>query len=152
MRKKLKPLEYAFYLLKLRDRSIGEMEEKLCHREYLKEDISRTLAFLIEKDFLNDQRFAENFVRFKKTLKPVGKYYLQNKLMVKKIPKEIIDKVLRESGDQISEISEAVDRWLSHHKKLPKEKIYQNLARHLVARGFEWEKIRETIAEKIQMM
>ncbi|MFA5157661.1 MAG: regulatory protein RecX [Patescibacteria group bacterium] len=149
MKQKLKPLEYAFYLLELRDRSIGEMEEKLRRKEFSDEEISNILEFLISKEFLNDQRFAENFVRFKKSVKPVGRYYLQQKLMAKKISKEIIEKTLAENIDETSEIVELVERWLAKNKEISKEKLYEKLTRHLLSRGFEWEKVREVIAEKL---
>jgi len=147
--RKLKPLEYAFYLLKLRDRSIGEMEEKFRRREYDPKEAAETMAFLIEKGFLNDEKFAENFVRFKKSLKPVGKFYLRNKLMEKKISTEIIEKVLSENADEVEEIAEATDRWLKRHQNIPKEKIYQKLVRHLLSRGFDWEKVKEAIMGKL---
>lgn len=150
VRKKLKPLEYAFYLLKSRDRSIGEMKEKLKGRECTPQEINETISFLLEKDFLNDQRFTENFIRFKKNSKPVGKFYLRNKLLEKKIPVEIIEKTLSENPDESSEIEELAERWIAKNQKAPKEKIYQKLSRHLVSRGFEWEKIREVVNEKIQ--
>lgn len=149
MKRKLNSKEYAFWLLKLRDRSIGEMEEKLCRKEFDQKEIAQTIAFLVERDFLNDERFAKNFVRFKKGVKPVGKYYLRNKLLGKKIPSDIIEKVLSENIDDIEEISDAADQWLSQHKNIPKEKIYQKLSRHLLSRGFEWEKVREVISEKL---
>jgi len=145
MAKKIKPLEYAFWLLKSRDRSIGEIENKLKRKEFSSEEISETLNFLVEKDFLNDEKFARNFVRFKKTIKPVGKYYLQNKLLEKKISKDIIEKTLSENLDQLSEIEELASRWLAKNRKVPKEKIYEKLSRHLLSRGFEWEKVREVM-------
>ncbi|MCX6810428.1 MAG: regulatory protein RecX [Candidatus Berkelbacteria bacterium] len=147
--KKLKILEYAFYLLELRDRSIGEMEEKFRRKEFDPKEIAETMKFLIDKNFLDDEKFAANFVRFKKSIKPVGKYYLQQKLVAKKIPKEIIEKTLAENIDEASEIAELADRWLTKNTKVPKEKIYQKLTRHLLSRGFEWEKVREVIAEKL---
>jgi regulatory protein len=150
MKRKLKPLEYAFWLLKSRDRSIGEMEGRLGRRKYFPEEIKETMTFLIEKDFLNDQRFAENFVRFKKSIKPVGKYYLRNKLLEKKISLDLIEKILAENTDQGEEIFEAADLWLKKNKKVPKEKIYEKLSRHLISRGFEWEKIRGVVVEKIK--
>jgi len=152
VRKKLKPLEYAFYLLKSRDRSIGEMKERLKRRECTSEEINETITFLIEKDFLNDQRFAENFVRYKKIIKPVGKFYLRNKLMEKKIPTEIIEKTLSETPDEYSEIEELAERWLARNKKVPKEKIYEKLSRHLISRGFEWEKVREVVDQQAKKL
>jgi len=119
------------------------------HKEYSPQEISETVAFLIEKDFLDDERFARNFVRFKKSLKPTGKYYLRSKLIEKKVPNEIIEKTLSESLDEPSEIEELADSWLSHHKNIPREKLYEKLSRHLLSRGFEWEKVREVVAEKM---
>jgi len=150
MRKKLKPLEYAFWLLKLRDRSVGEMQEKLGRKEFDEKEIAQTMAFLIEKDFLNDERFARNFVRFKKSLKPTGKYYLQNKLHQKKIDKDIIEQALTENADDQEEVAEAANRWIAHHKNIPKEKIYEKLSRHLLSRGFEWGKVKEAVDSSLK--
>ena len=150
MKKKLNSLEYTFLLLKLRDRSIGEMEEKLRRKEYSAEEISKTLEFLISKDFLDDERFARNFVRFKKSLKPVGKYWLQNKLRQKKINNEIIEKILGENIDESEEVEEAANRWLAKNKKVPKEKLYEKLSRYLVSRGFSWEIVKEVVEEKLK--
>jgi len=147
--KKLKSLEYAFFLLKLRDRSIGELREKMERKEYPSKEISETIDFLIAKNFLDDERFARNFVRFKKSLKPTGKYYLQNKLRQKKIDNDIIEKVLGENSDQAEEVEDAADRWLAKNKKVPKEKIYEKLSRYLVSRGFSWEIVKEVVEEKI---
>jgi regulatory protein len=147
-RRRLKPLEYAFYLLKSRDRSIGEMKERLKRHQCTPEEINETISFLVEKNFLNDQRFAENFVRFKKSLKPTGRYYLRNKLLEKKISSNLVEKVLAENIDQESEVEEATERWLKKNKKVAEDKIYQKLSRHLVSRGFEWEKVREVVNEK----
>jgi len=150
VRKKLKPLEYAFYLLKSRDHSIGEMKEKLKRRKCTPQEINETISFLLEKDFLNDQRFAENFIRYKKIIKPVGRFYLRNKLLEKKIPVEIIEKTLSKIPDESSGIEELAERWLAKNKKVPKDKVYEKLSRHLISRGFEWEKVREVIGKKIQ--
>lgn len=150
MKKKLKPLEYAFYLLKLRDRSIGEMEEKMGRKEYSGQEIKETIDFLVEKDFLDDERFARNFVRFRKSLKPTGKYYLQNKLHQKKIEREIIEKIISENLDEKKEVEEAAKFWLAKNQKLSKEQSYQKLSRHLISRGFDWEIVKEVVKEKIK--
>lgn len=149
MRKKLKPLEYAFWLLELRDRSISEMESKLRKKEFETEEIEKIMNFLIDKKFLDDKRFAENFVRFKKTIKPVGKYYLRGKLLEKKVPMDIIEQVLSDQPDDLSEVEEAADRWLKKHSSVSKEKIYEKLSRHLISRGFDWQKTKEAIDSKL---
>lgn len=128
------------------------METKLRRKEFEDKEIAETMAFLIEKDFLNDQRFAENFVRYKKIIKPVGKYYLRNKLMEKKIPAEIIEKILAETPDESSEIEESATRWIAKNKKVPREKIYEKLSRHLISRGFEWEKVKEVVDNELKKL
>lgn len=149
MKQKLKPLEYAFWLLKLRDRSIGEMEEKFRRREYDEKEIAETLSFLIENNFLDDKKFAENYIRNKKLIKPVGKYYLRGKLIEKKVPNDLIEQVLSEQPDEISEVEEAANRWISKHQGTEESKLYEKLSRHLVSRGFDWEKVREVLNDKL---
>ena len=72
--------------------------------------------------------------------------------MEKKIPAEIIEKTLSETPDQSSEIEELATRWIARNKKLPREKIFEKLSRHLISRGFEWEKVKEVVDNELKKL
>ena len=70
---------------------------------------------------------------------------MRNKLM-KKIPTEIIEKTLSETPDEYSEIEELAERWLA--RKVPKEKIYEKLSRHLISRGLSGRRFERLLTSK----
>ena len=151
MRTKLKPVDYALFLLKLRDRSVGEIRDKMKRKDFSESEIQKTLDFLIEKNFVDDERFARNYVRNKLLEKPVGKYYLTNKLRQKFISTEIIEKTLLAVKEGEANVAlEAAERFLRRNSNLPKEKIYQKLSRHLISRGFGWEEVKVVVDKKLE--
>ena len=83
--KRLTPRGYALYLLKLRDRSVGEIETKLKGKGFLESEISETTEFLVEHNFLNDERFARNFVKQKLLSRQQGTHLIRQKLREKQI-------------------------------------------------------------------
>lgn len=156
---KLKPLEYALYLLKIRDRSVGEIRHKMSVRKCSKEEIEEVILFLNDKNFLNDERFASNFVRNQLSIKPQGKYKLEQRLKQLYVDEKIIKDVLgqidiKEERDSAKELAE---RWLRKHTDnrihLPAgkagiaedKKLKEKLIRYLIGRGFDYETIKEIL-------
>lgn len=137
---KFGPLSYALYLLKLRDRSIGEIRDKMRKKEFAADEIEKIILFLTEKNFLDDERFAKNFVKNQLSIKPAGKYILSQKLKQKFINKDIIDKTLseiRESEecDLALEAAEKKYKVLSiRHQE--EARVKEKLMRYLASRGF----------------
>lgn len=155
--KKLGPEEYAFYLLKSRDRSIGEIRQKMTLRKCEKEEIEKIILFLTDKKFLDDERFARNFVRNQRIIKPTGNYLLAQKLKLKFISPEIIKNVLADQDDSREHdlAQEAAEKWLkikyqalSTRYQGDERKIRDNLSRHLMSRGFSWDVV-SSIVENI---
>lgn len=144
---KRKPLEYALFLLKLRDRSTGELVNKMREKEYQDSEIAETVSWLSEKKFLNDERFARNFVKNYSECKPRGHYWFERKLKEKKISGVIIKAVLEELLINDKErIKAAADKWLLRHRNIEKAQIYQKLGSHLIRCGFDFEAIIEQLA------
>lgn len=148
------PLNYALKMLERRDRSVGEIRHKMRLKKFGPEDIEKTVQVLIEKKFLDDEKFARNFVRNQLKIKPIGKFRLEQKLKEKYIKAEIIQLAI----DQIDSKSElelaksAVDRWMKRQnfelKVLDygeKQKYKIKLSRHLISRGFNWEVVKEVL-------
>ena len=122
---------------------MGEIRQKMVEKEFGREEIDKTVAFLLDKKFLDDERFARNFVRNQLIMKPQGKYILQQKLRTKKIDKKIIDETLEtlSSTDEEGLAEEAAKKFIQK-RNIPKEKVYEKVGRHLVSRGFNWEVIK----------
>lgn len=143
------PLEYALYLLKMRDRSIGEIRNKMQLKKIEPEKIEEVIKFLIEKDFLDDERFAKNYVRIQLGTGQIGKYKLKFKLQRLFVPKEIIDEVIGEIalGAEQEAAEVLAQKWLVKKKDVLPEKRYEKLGRFLLARGFEIDVVKKILSE-----
>ena len=79
----------AFNLLSYRERTIKEIEDRLRKKDFSEEIIKAVVDFLLEKDYLNEERFSEMWIRSRKKHHPRGrkliykelknKYYFFNK-------------------------------------------------------------------------
>jgi len=144
-------LNYALWLLGRRDRSIGEIKEKLVSKDYNAEEIKAAIEFLLKNNFLNDERFAKNYIQNQLIIKPIGGYQLKIKLQKKLVPKDIVEKVLEESDVDESELARTVfERWLKINSA--KEKKYEKVCRHLLSRGFNWEVVKEILEKNKQSL
>lgn len=79
--------------------------QERCHEEVISklkslkipiDQIDEYVAYLIENNYINEERFACAFVRGKHGIKKWGKIRLINELKLRKISKFIIDKALKE--------------------------------------------------------
>lgn len=138
------PQNYALWLLGRRDRSIGEIREKLVAKKCSEEEIKEVLKFLCSNNFVNDERFAKNYIQNQLIIKPLGKYQLKMKLKRKLIPEEIVQKVLDEvvlDEEKLAEVAFA--RWIRVNEK--KDNKYEKVCRHLLGRGFDWEVVKNVL-------
>lgn len=88
-----KCLKYFLNLLKVRDYSEKILVEKALSKNYSPEEIQESINYLLEKNFLNDLRLAENLVQKYKNQK--GLNWIKQKLVQKGISKENIEFALK---------------------------------------------------------
>lgn len=94
----------AFHLLSYRERTIKEMRDRLKKKDFPTEVIEKVITYLLEKDYLNEQRFAEMWIRSRINHHPRGR--------------KLIYKELKDKGVEISIINSALDAYLSREKEL----------------------------------
>lgn len=147
--KQLTPRGYALFLLKLRDRSVGEIEEKMKQKGFLEADVAETVAFLLEKNFLNDERFAREYVRQRLLARPQGAHLLRQKLYEKHLNKALIELVLSEisSESERDSAEELGQKWIASHERVPKEERWGKLGSFLTRRGYDYDKIKSVLSE-----
>lgn len=147
---KEKAYEYAVYLLSLSLRTSGEMENKLKEKGYAQETIHKVIEELKTARYVDDRRYAEVYLENLKKYKTFGYYGIKKKLMEKRLPQNIIERVLNEGLGEEEELKIA-KRFLKKHeagsvyktkKTLPgfeedaKQEAKQKLAQKFRARGF----------------
>ena len=149
---KKKPLEYALYLLELRDRTEGEIRQKMGMKKYEPAEIEAAIKFLKEKDFINDERFVKNYIRNAQEFGTKGKYKIRQKLILLRLDSKLIEENLAgiDSEAEKERATELAKNWLLKQKSILPEKRYEKLGRYLVSQCFEWEVVAEVLGETLK--
>ena len=137
-------LNAALHLLKFRARSCWELRNRLQQRNFTQSKINEVLDYLIELGYIDDEEFADLFVKDKIKQKGVGPIYLQSELSKHNIHDEKINKAI-ERGYRKFPLDELIKNHIRKRKKIlihenisvKKRKIIQFLQR----KGFTWEQI-----------
>ncbi|MDO4889588.1 MAG: RecX family transcriptional regulator [Candidatus Saccharibacteria bacterium] len=123
-----------------RPRSIRETKDYLRKKQFDKkdygitdEDIEKVLEILLEKKYLDDQKFTEYYIENRFTKKGISRKRLKLELAKKGISPETIDGALEASGrDETEEIKKVI---VKKRTRYDDEKLLQ----YLVRQGFDYE-------------
>lgn len=133
-------------MLELRDRTEGEIREKMGRKEYEPEEIEKAVDFLKDKDFINDERFVKGYVENKQSFGTTGKYKIRQKLMLLHLDSGLIEENLAEINPE-TEYDQAIKLAKNYlaHREVPKEKLYEKVGRHLVSKGYEYDTVKKVL-------
>lgn len=107
--------EYLLRLLSRRIYSRYEILRKLNNKGYPESIISNLVFWLEDNNHINDELFAKMWAQFRLQNKPIGRYRLNQELILKGIKQDIIQKVIDETYNEMDELTLA--------RNLLKEKI-----------------------------
>jgi regulatory protein len=150
LKKNLTPqqaLQKAKHFCSYQERCHYEVKEKLYSFSLKKHDVEILLSQLIEEDYLNEQRFAEQFAGGKFRMKQWGKLKIAYELKQRRISEYIIKKAIKiiDDNDYSKTLMKlAVSKW----KSLSKEQYISRQAKttnYLLQKGYELSIIAETI-------
>lgn len=137
----------------LQERSSFEVTQKLILWNINKDEIPKIINELRSDNFLNDERFAEDFARGKFRIKNWGKNKIRLSLQQKKVKQEYIDRAIAKLDeldyfDSLKTLAEKKyqlfpDKLSEYEKKV---KLYQ----FLLSKGFENNLIREILDELVE--
>ena len=122
-----------------RERCHKEVEQKLIEMNMIPQARERIILHLIEKNFLNEERFAKAYVRGKFRIKKWGKKRLVRELKLKGVSKYSIQMGLNEISEEeylntFIKLSESRFNAIKETNKNKKKKKFFNF---LVYRGWE---------------
>lgn len=135
----------AFRYLSYKDRSIKEMEDYLLKKEYSPHIINLTISYMLDNDYLNDKRFAENFIQGKSKYNNYGPRKIKYDLMNKGIEKEIIDLCLDDFDEDLEEIIDLVNRKYEKLKDAQYNKQYSTIGGFLSRKGHSYDTIKKVM-------
>ena len=125
----------AMHILERMDKTEAQLRRKLEESEYPKEAVESAIAYVTSYGYLDDRRYAEHYIEWKKQGK--GKARLKMELVQKGISREIIEEVL-ESTD-FGETREMIRQIILKKRKtdIPmNEKEKQRIYGFLMRKGF----------------
>jgi regulatory protein len=119
------------------DRSIAEVRTKLKGELLLEEEIEAMVNQLIDEDFLNDERFAANFVKSKLHAKGWGGAKIRFHLKQKGIAEDLVKNALSEIAE--TEWEEQLQRNIEKWKRTNELSriTYPKLVCFLVSKGYK---------------
>ena len=137
--------DQALSLLSHREHSKQELVTKLKTRGHEEEEISAIIERLEEMNYLNDERFAEIFVRSRLS-KPLGASRIQQELIQKGINSELAKTAITDANADWFELAKQLKerRFGEEISTDFKEKAKQS--RYLQYRGFDFEQIKYAIS------
>lgn len=150
-----KTFDRAVNLLTYKSRSIKELKERLLEKDWTNEQV---VDEVIEKlkfyGYLNDETFAKNLAASKIRQKPIGKRLLQQKLSLKKLDKETVEKALENAFEDTPEeeiIERAITKRLRLKGKPETREDTKKFYDYLLRQGFSYDlvsnKMREIAAQ-----
>lgn len=149
MRKKTgkSALDCAFDYLTAKPRTVREMEEKLYSLDYGDYEIYAAVERLKELGYLNDEKYAVDFVSSRLATKPVSRRKLREQLYSHHIDGDAIDTALQQVTDQVERknAAEVADKFYRQFAALDEEQRRQRTIRRLMGRGYDFYLVRESV-------
>jgi len=134
----------ALMWLMLRPRSIWEVEDYL-RRKVDDEAVQKKLLMTFqEKEYIDDEDFAERWVANRRLLKPVSKLKLRQELLKKRVPKEIIDQTLE--ADETNEVDVLLEL-IEKKRRITRYQDNRKLMEYLARQGFRYGDIKAAMEQ-----
>jgi regulatory protein len=146
----LKARNYAFLLLKYRQRSEKEISDRLKKKKFPEELIKETIVFLQEKKFIDDSAFSQAWIR-ERLAHSIGPRRLKQELKSKGISEEIVENNFKEIAKSYSEtetIRQLVESRLSRLRNVDPRTAKRRVYGYLLRRGFSPEAVIDTINQQ----
>jgi len=143
---KQKLVNYCVY----QDRSHSEVEQKMKEYVLIPEAKEEILIFLIQENYLNEERFAKSYTRGKFYIKKWGRNKIKNSLLQKGITEKLIQKSFDEIAEKDYEktLLDLIEKTIITYKGLKDYQKKQKLIKFLISKGYEYELILKILESK----
>lgn len=138
-------LRHAFRLLGYKDRSENEMYERLIKKGFSGKVAEEVVAYLRDRGFIDDRRFAETLKKNAVDKKYLGKRGTRNYLMSKGIPSVIADEILGSEDDYLDAAKMLVEKKIRNMKNIDEDAIKRRLWGMLLRKGFSVDTVKKVV-------
>lgn len=131
--------------LSYRMRASKEVRTYLKQKDFSKDIIHEVIEKLSRDNYINDQEFANAFVRTRKATSTKGPLFIQQELIRKEMSRSVIELSLKEFSysEEIDKVISLINKWVEKYKKNSFEQTKQKLKQKLKQNGFSDEAIHE---------
>lgn len=139
-------MDAALTYLTARMRSRSEMQQYLEKKAYSTEEIAAVMERLEEYRYIDDQAFANEWIRTRTATRPMGKYALSQGLYRKGIDKETIEKSLAtyDAEEEQRACNALCEKLVQKHGT--DRTALLKVQRALLTRGFSYDMMRNALA------
>ena len=145
---KQKLVNYCVY----QDRCHYEVEQKMRDFLLIPEAKDEILLYLIQENYLNEERFVRSYIRGKFYIKHWGKTKIKQQLKLKHIAEKLINACWDEidEHDYAATIRKIYQHYYESQSKLKDHQKAVKTIRYLMGRGFEYDAIRSIMHDDLE--
>lgn len=142
-----KALDYISHQL----RAESEVVDKLKSLEVDEQTMAQVMARLHEQNLINDQNYAESFVRTMAITSDKGPTVIRQKLKAKKIDDNLIENALAEfdNNTMLENASKAAEKAAKHYHRVPEKMRMQKIRVALMTKGFSADLINQVLNDLV---
>lgn len=126
----------ALRFIAYKPRTNGEVIQKLKSIDFNEKEISTIIGILQEKQYLDDKKFAKNWVENRSNSRPKSQRMLARELKNKKVESRYIDEAIKSGPSDLELINSTARKYYQRLADLDEEVFKRRLIGHLVRRGF----------------
>lgn len=138
---KQKLVHYCVY----QDRCHAEVEQKMKEFLLIPEAKEEIFLYLIQENYLNEERFTRSYIRGKFYIKHWGRNKIRINLKQKQVSEKLIEKCFAEIDERDYEktLRKIFDDYYSKQNGLKEYQKKSKTIKYLMSKGFEYEKIND---------
>jgi len=139
------------YFCAYQERCHKEVRERLLNMRMIPEAIDVILVFLIEHNYLNEERFAVQFAQGKFRIKNWGKQRIRRELQFREVSKHNIDNALKHISDEVylQALEALTEKRIEQVRETNYLKKKKKVCDYLLYRGWEPHLVYEMVGQKL---
>lgn len=137
--------ERALYILERNDKTEHELRVKLKGSFYPEDIVDSTIEFLKKYDYIDDYRYASNYIRIKKDSKSIRQ--MEYDMLAKGISRDIISDAMQNQKINSREVIEKILKGRKFDIRSHSKEECSRQIRYLMGKGFLYEEIIAVIKE-----
>lgn len=140
-------LHRSIDLLSRREHSIQELTQKLSRKDFIRDEISVVIDYLIANNYLSNERFTESVIR-SRVNKGYGLQYIRHELAHKGVDNHLVSSILSQQEIDWYQLAEQAYRKRFGYKPIKDQKDKAKRLRFLQYRGYSIDESLTAIASE----